>query len=153
MLLCVLLIAVSWVTLHPLWCCWCCAVAGIINCPELIFSLRAPHCEIYERCHRPAVFTINNLLHSSIHDPAAIFTVYPQFLWKLCQLRPLLAASVLAMNGPGRVPGPASTGIHYGVISHAAGCLPWPVDTGVPCTFHLMFVVLCTMDTTDRLIV
>ena len=60
---CVLLIAVSWVTLHPLWCCCCCwcAVAGIINCPELIFSLRAPHCEIYERCHRPAVFTINNL--------------------------------------------------------------------------------------------
>ena len=50
-------------------------VAGIINCPELIFSLRAPHCEIYERCHRPRVFTINNLLHSSIHDPAAIFTV------------------------------------------------------------------------------
>ena len=75
-------------------------VAGIINCPELIFSLRAPHCEIYERCHRPRVFTINNLLHSSIHDPAAIFTVYPQFLWKLCQPCPLLAAvSVFSMNG------------------------------------------------------
>ena len=135
MLLCVLA-----GSLHPLWCCCCCgAVAGIINCPELIFSLRAPHCEIYERCHRPRVFTINNLLHSSIHDPAAIFTVYPQFLWKLCQPCPLLAASVFSMNGRAECQGPASTGIHYGVISHAAGCrVPgmagYHVDTGVPCT-------------------
>ena len=136
----------SWVTLHPLWCCCCCcAVAGFINCPELIFSLRAPHCEIYERCHRPAVFTINNLLHSCI-PPSMIqprylpFTVYPQFLWKLCQPCPLLAASVFSMNGQAECQGPASTGIHYGVISHAAGCFAWPggyhVHTGVPCTLY-----------------
>ena len=103
-------------------------VAGIINCPELIFSLRAPHCEIYERCHRPRVFTINNLA-AFLND--TIFTVYPQFLWKLCQPCPLLAASVLAMNGRAECQGPASTGIHYGVISHAAR---YDVDIGVPCT-------------------
>ena len=138
MMLCVLSIAVSWVTLHPLWWCCCCgAVAGIINCPELIFSLRAPHCEIYERCHRPAVFTINNLLHSSIQCPAAIFTVYPQFLWKLCQPCPLLAASVFSMNGPGRVPGP---GQHRHSLRGNKSCCRvlrmagYDVDIGVPCT-------------------